>query len=192
MTLISKLGTALAALSLSLASQAASINGVINFSSGANGGIVLRDSSGNVTMDLAAAAGIQSLLVPEVDTRTESFISVPEGQAVSFSQPWVFAPPTPMSPLWTIAGFGNFSFNLSSSSIAFQDSNFLAIEATGTLTSPDYDPTPAIWYFTTQWSPTESKFSWSASTAAVPEPGTSALLTGVLLWICLIRRRNLS
>lgn len=190
MKLASKLESALAAVVLSSASQAASIDGSINFSSGAGGGIILQDSFGNITTNLAAAAGIQSWLFPEVDTRTGSFISVPEGQAVSFSQPWVFAPSTPMTPLWTIVGFGDFTFNLSSSTIAFQDESILLIEGTGILTGTNYDATPGTWYFSTQWVATESKFSWSSSTTAVPETGTPALLSGVLLWICFLRRRD--
>ena len=90
-----------------MASQAAFVDGAINFSSGANGGITLQDSAGNITTNLAIAAGIQSWLVPEVDSSSGSFIIVPDGQAITFSQPWVFAPSTPMNPLWTIVGFGN-------------------------------------------------------------------------------------
>ena len=199
MTLTSKLGTALATFGLCLASQAASINGAIRFTSGANGGVIFQDSAGNITTNLAAAAGIQSWVFPKVDAGDGSFINVPTGQAVSFSQPWIFPSSTPLTPLWTIVGFGDFTFNLSSSTIAFQDSSFLLIEGTGTLTGTDtltntaYDATPGTWTFATQGSvPTETRFSWNSSTRAVPEPGTSALLSGVLLWICFLRRRELS
>lgn len=199
MTLISKIGTALATFGLCLASQAASINGAIRFTSGANGGIIFQDSAGNITTNLADAAGIQSWVFPEVDVGDGSFINVPNGQAVSFSQPWIFPSSTPLTPLWTIVGFGNFAFNLSSSTIVFRDSDFLQIEGTGTFTGTDtltntaYDATPATWTFSTQGSgPTDTRFSWNASTVAVPEPGTSALLSGILLWICFIRRRALS
>jgi hypothetical protein len=199
MKLTSKLGTALASLGLCLASQAASINGLIRFTSGANGGVILQDSAGNITTNLADAAGIQSWVFPEVDAGDGSFINVPTGQAVSvsFSQPWIFAPPAPLSPLWTIVGFGNFTFNLSSTVVS-QVPGFLLIEGTGTLTGTDtltntaYDATPATWTFSTQGVATDNRFSWNASTAAVPEPGTSALLSGILLWICFIRRRDLS
>ena len=197
MTLTSKLGTALATFGLCLASQAASINGAIRFTSGANGGIVFQDSAGNITPNIAAAAGIKSWVFPKVDAGDGSFINIPTGQAVSFPQSWIFAPSAPLTPLWTIVGFGDFTFNLSSSTIVFQDSDFLQIEGTGTLTGTDtltntaYDPTPGTWTFSTQGSvPTDNRFSWNSTTAAVPEPGTSALLSGILLWTCFLRRRE--
>jgi len=168
------------------------IDGAINFSSGANGGIILQDLNGNITVNPLVATGIQSWLFPKVDSSSGSFISVPDGQAVSFSQPWVFAPSTPMTPLWTIVGFGNFTFNLSSATIVFQDSDFLLVSGTGILTGDNFSPTPGTWDFSTQGVATESKFSWSSSTAAVPEMGTPALLSGVLLWICFHRRRDLA
>lgn len=180
----------LSAFGFCMTSQGASIVGSINFSSGANGGIILQDSAGNMTTDLAAAAGIQSWLFPKVDNSSGSFVSVPDGQAVSFSQPWVFAPSTPMTPLWTIVGFGDFTFNLSSSTITFQDSDFLTVSGTGTLTGTNFDPTPGTWYFSTQGVATDNKFSWSSSSAAVPEVGTSAVLSGAFLWICFLRRRD--
>lgn len=198
MKLTSKLGTALASLGLCLASQAASINGAIRFTSGASGGIILQDSAGNITTNLAAAAGIQSWVFPKVDAGDGSFINVPTGQAVSLSQPWIFPSSTPLTPLWTIVGFGNFTFNLSSSTIVFRDPSFLQIEGTGTLTGTDtltntaYDATPATWTFSTQGVATGNRFSWNASTVAIPEPGTSALLSGILLWTCFIRRRDVS
>ncbi len=183
---------ALTTFGLSLASQAAFVNGVINFTSGDNGGIILRDLNGNVTTNPALATGVQSWLVPEVDTRSGSFITVPEGQAVSFPQTWIFDPSTPTTPLWTIPGFGNFTFTLSSSAIVLRDSDFLIISGTGTLTNSNFDSTPASWYFTTQGPASDGKFSWSSTTTAIPEIGAPVLLSGALLWICFLRRRDLT
>ena len=189
MKLTSKIGSAFAAVALGSSAHSATIIGSINFSSGANGGIILQDSAGNITTNPAMAVGVQSWLFPKVDTRSGSFISVPNGQSVAFSQPWIFTPSTPMSPLWTIVGFGDFTFNLASSTIARQDNDFLLIEGTGTLTGTDFEPTPGKWFFSTQGVATESKFSWSSSTTAVPEGGTAALLGAAMLTVCFLRRR---
>ena len=189
MKLTSKILSVFAAVALCSTAHAASIIGSINFSSGGNGGIILQDSVGNVTVNPLLAVGVQSWLFPKVDTRSGSFISVPNGQSVTFSQPWIFNPSNPMTPLWTIVGFGNFTFNLTSSVTKLQDNDFLLIEGTGTLTGDDFDDTPGIWFFTTQGPATESKFSWSSSTTAVPEGSTAALLAGAMLTISFLRRR---
>lgn len=191
MKLTFKIGSAVAAVALGSAAQSATIIGTINFSSGPDGGIILQDSAGNITSNPATAAGVQTWLFPKVNTRSGSFISVPNGQSVSFSQPWIFDPSTPMTPLWMIVGFGNFTFNLVSSTIVRRDSDFLLVEGVGTLTGTDFDATPGTWFFSTQGFATESKFSWSSTTEAVPEAGTAALLGGALLSICFLRRRHL-
>lgn len=172
------------------AAHAGLINGSINFSSGAGGGIVLQDSAGNVTTNLLAVKGIQSWLFAEVEEGTGSFDSVPDGTAVLFSQPWVFNPSTPKTPLWSIAGPENFTFNLTNSTVVFQSASFLAVKGTGTLTGTGYSTTPGTWYFTTQGVAAEGKFSWSSSTVAVPDGGTTlALLGGSLLGLCGLRRK---
>jgi len=182
----------LALFAFTSAAPAAFITGSINFSSGAGGGIILQDSAGNVTTNLAAATGIQSWLLAEVEEGTGSFDTVPDGASVVFSQPWVFNPSTSKSPLWTIAGPENFTFNLASSTIAFQNGSFLAVKGTGTLTGTSFNATPGTWLFTTQGVAAQSKFSWSSSTVSVPvaDGGTTlTLLGGSLLGLCGLRRK---
>ncbi len=181
--------TVLAAIALGSAAQAASIIGTINFSSGPGGGVELRNASGMVTTDILEATGIQSWLLPQVDVRSGSFITVTEGEMVSMSQPWIFTPSTPLSPLWSIAGPDNFAFHLASATVELQTA-FLLISGTGTLTGTGFDNTPATWFFTTQGVATDGKFSWSSSTTAIPELGTTVLFSATLLGACLIRRRN--
>lgn len=188
----SKIPPILAAIALGSVAQAASVVGVINFSSGPGGGVILQDSAGNATTDLAAATGVKEWLLPEVDATSGSFISVPDGQSVSFSQPWIFDPSTPTTPLWTIVGFGDFTFNLSSTTIVVRNSGLLIISATATLTGANFDATPATWLFSTSGGPSEGKFSWSSETAAVPEASSSALLGAALLGLCFLRCRNLN
>lgn len=192
MKLTPKISAFVATLVCTSAAQAVFISGSINFSSGAGGGIVFQDSLGNVTTNIGAATGIKSWLLSEVEEGSGSFDVVPDGSAVSFAQPWIFNPSTSATPLWTIAGPENFSFNLTSSNIAFQNGSFLAIAGTGTLTGTGFDPTPGTWNFTTQGVAADSKFSWSSSTvaAAVPDGGTSiVLLGGSLLGLYGLRRK---
>lgn len=182
---------ALAALiAFTSAAHAGLINGSINFSSGAGGGIVLQDSAGNVTTNLLDVKGIQSWLLAEVEEGTGSFDGVPDGAAVLFSQPWVFNPSTPKTPLWSIAGPDNFTFNLINSTVVFQSASFLAVKGTGTLTGTGYSATPGTWTFTTQGVQAAGLFSWSSATKAVPDAGTTlALLGGSLLGLCGLRRK---
>jgi hypothetical protein len=181
--------SALAAIALGSSAQAASFIGAINFSSDAGGGVVLRNASGMVTTDILEAAGIQEWLLPQVDTRSGSFITVSEGEMVSMPLPWIFTPSTPLSPLWSIAGPDNFAFHLATATVELQTA-FLLISGTGTLTGTGYDNTPGTWFFSTQGVPTDGKFSWSSTTTAVPELETTALLGATLLGACLVRRRN--
>jgi hypothetical protein len=145
-----------------------------------------------VTTSLAAATGIQSWTLAQVDDGTGSFNTISGGTAVVFAQPWIFNPSTPESPLWTIASLDGFTFNLATSTIAFQNGFFLAIEGTGTLTGTNFEPTPGTWLFTTQGGAASSKFSWSSSSvsSAVPDGGTTlALLSGALLGLGGIRHK---
>lgn len=193
MKLTLTIASALASISLGSAAHGASIIGTIRFSSGPNGGVIFQDMDGNLTTALGDAKGVQSWLISKVDGTSDSFASVPDGESMSFTQPWTFNPSTPTSPLWTIAGFGNFAFNLSSATVDFNDGSILLISGTGTVTStdPNLDPTPAIWSFATEGSVApDNKYSWSGSVTAVPEAGTTVLLGGALLGVCLRRRRN--
>ena len=172
------------------ATQAEFISGSINFSSTAGGGIILQDSAGNVTTNLAAATGIKAWTLAEVEESSGSFDTVADGTSVFFTQPWIFNPSSSMTPLWTIAGPEGFTFNLISSTTVYQSQYMLAIRGTGILTANGFDSTPATWRFTTQGVAAENKFSWSSSTVAVPDGGaTILLLGGSLLGLHGLRRR---
>jgi hypothetical protein len=183
------IGTALAAMALASAVQAASVIGSINFSSGGGGGVILQDAGGLATTLIPNAAGIQSWLVPQVDVGSGSFTSVLSGEPVLMPLSWIFTPSTPLSPLWTIDGPDNFAFHLASAIVELQ-TDVLLISGTGTLTSSNFDDTPAIWLFSTQGTATEDKYGWSSTTTAIPEFGTPALFSAALLGGCFLRRRN--
>lgn len=183
------LAIVIAAIAFGFSAKAASITGVINFSSAGGGGVVLQDAGGIATTSILAAAGIQSWLLPQVDTRSGSFITVTQGASVSMPLPWVFNPSTPLSPLWSIPGPDNFAFHLASATVQLQ-SAFLLISGTGTLTGTGFDNTPATWFFSTQGVAADGKFSWSSTTTAIPELGTSALFGATVLGACILRRRD--
>jgi VPDSG-CTERM motif len=197
---------AIALLAITSTTQAEFISGSINFSSATGGGIVLQDSAGNITTDLAKATGVQSWSLAEVDDGTDSFATVANGTSVSFSQSWIFNPSTSMSPLWTIGGPENFTFNLTSSTIIYQSGYLLAIRGTGTLSGTGFDDTPGSWLFSTQGAAMENQFCWSSSTVpklppsilatnpplsgSVPDGGTAiVLLSGSLLGLLGLQRR---
>lgn len=181
----------IALLAITSATRAEFISGSINFSSAPGGGIVFQDSAGNVTTNLAAATGIRSWSLAEVEEGSGSFNAVTNGSAVTFSQPWVFNPSTATFPLWTIAGPENFTFNLTSTTVAFQNSFCLAIIGTGTLTGNGFNDTPAKWMFTTQGVAVDHRFNWSACTHAVPDGSmTLALLSGSLLGLYGLRSKS--
>jgi hypothetical protein len=187
---ISSIGAALAAWAFCAAAQAATITGSISFASGAAGGVIF-----GPTNNLATATSIEAFTQPIVTEASGSFAVIASGTSVDFTQPYVFAPSTPYSPLWTVSGGGStFEFILSSTLIAFQSSSFLALEGTGSLTGTGFDPTPGTWRFTSQGPSTGGKFSWSSAveTAAreVPDGGTTlALLGATLLGLHGVRRR---
>lgn len=172
------------------ATQADLISGSINFSSAPGGGIILQDSAGNVTTNLAAAAGIKDWTLAEVEEGSGAFDPVVDGASVVFLQPWIFGSPASSIPLWKIAGPEDFTFNLTSSTTVYQSSHFLAIRGTGTLTANGFEDTPATWWFTTQGVAAENKFSWSSGTVAVPDFGSTIFfLGGSLVGLLGIRRQ---
>lgn len=184
--------TALAAIALGSSVQAASVTGSINFSSGAGGGVILQNAGGMATTNISEAIAIQLWLLAQVDGRDGSFISVTGGDPVSMPSTWIFSPSTPLSPLWTIPGQDNFAFHLATATVELQQAGVLLISGTGTLTGAGFDDTPASWLFSTQGVAVDGKFSWSSSTTAIPEFGSTALFSAALLGTCLLRRRNQS
>lgn len=182
--------TALAAIALGSSVQAASVIGSIGFSSAAGGGVVLQKAGGMATTNISEAIAIQLWLLPQVDVRDGSFISVTSGDPVSMPSTWIFSPSTPLSPLWTIPGPNNFAFHLATATVDFQQAGVLLISGKGTLTGTGFDDTPAEWFFSTQGVAVDGKYSWSSTTTAIPEIGSTALFSAALLGACLLRRRN--
>ena len=153
--------------------------------------MILQNSSGLATTNFSTVKGVKSWRLAKADSASGSFMSIPGGQAVSFSStPWVFNPSTPIAPLWSIPGADNFSFTLTSSLIVLQSSTVLLVTGTGTLSGVGYADTPAQWFFATHTQPVNGLYVWSSSTVAIPESGTASILGATLCGLCLVRRRR--
>ncbi len=93
----------------------------------------------------------------------------------------------PVIPQWEGGGF---SFDLMTLSEVFKSANFLVLKGSGIIHGDGFDDTFGVWNFTAN--NLGGTFSFSAGTAAVPEPGTLMLLGAGLLGIGIIVRRKIS
>jgi hypothetical protein len=114
---------------------------------------------------------------PQVQSRDGNFATfVNLFDDTTFVPSWTFNSGAVMN-FWSVDGF---TFDLTTSAILSQTGNgFLAVAGTGTVSGNGFTPTPgATWTFTTQDPPAGQprEFSFSASTSAVPEGSTIALL----------------
>jgi hypothetical protein len=108
------------------------------------------------------------------------FTQQAQAAAITFSAPWVFNPSTPTPGLWSVGGF---TFDLLSSTIVTQNSNFLNISGTGIVSGNGLDATAMEWSFSTQNANGRPKtiFSFSADGVSVPDGGSAVALLGIAL-----------
>ena len=123
-------------------------------------------------------------------TGTGDFAPVPLGTAVTMTSPLVFDPPTvPVIPFWVIAAFG-FNFDLLTlTEVPGTTSSTLTLRGTGTVDGPGLlTPSSGEWVAT--FNTLGTTFSWSSSTATIPDGGATVLLLGAaLVGIGALRRR---
>lgn len=98
----------------------------------------------------------------------------------------------PLSPnpvtVWSVDGF---SFSMTSVANIFQNSTFLLLSGTGTVSKSGFETTAGTWDFSGQTS--GNTFSWSSSSAAaVPVPAAVWLFASGLLGMIGIARRKKS
>src|SRR5688572_20030962 len=177
-----KISILLLALASAASMTAAQITGALTIAGGAT-----------LNGPINTATQVSTWVDPEVESRSGDFMSVAIGTDVTMTQPWIFAPSTATATLWTVGGF---TFNLSSSTVALQNTNFLIVSGVGSITHANFDATPGAWNFTTQSPDAMGVFSFSASTAAnptgVPDGGTTVALLGLSLAGLAVARRKLN
>jgi hypothetical protein len=177
-------------LQLPLAAPAGPIVGNITFagrvtldSGSVNTATMVQTWSGNSTTPTAG--------LPQVASRNGTFTSfVTAGDGTLFQPNWSFNSGA-VTNFWSVDGF---QFDLASSSILSQTGNgFLVVTGTGTVSGNGFLATPGSWSFTTQDPAANGQFSFSGSTAAVPESSTVVFLAmGGLGMACLnfFRKKN--
>jgi hypothetical protein len=172
---------ACAAMALGLAAtvQAAQITGTITMS----GGAIFNTPTVNT------ATAVTTWVGPSVIT-SSGLAGVSLGDLVTFYSAWQFTPTVAIPNLWSV---DMYSFSLTSSAVS-QGGGFLNITGTGTLTDINVSgsTTPFVWSFSSQDPSAGSPptWSWSASTAGVPDGGMTVMLLGAALsGLALIRRK---
>lgn len=147
------------------------------------------DIDGNASLDadeVNAATQVSVWSANSTGNPTGAFTNVPNGTAVSFSpSAWLFASGS-VTNFWSAGGF---TFNLTSSTIAFDSGGFLNVSLTGTISGNGYDTTACVGFFGTSDSSSIGGFGFSegmsfGAVAAPPcltlmECGTNSL---TILW----------
>jgi hypothetical protein len=157
------------------AAAAGPIKGQIDFI----GTVSFGDNIGNTNVSLTSATRVSTWISSVVSQDSLDFSSISPGTNVTMAAPWIFSPSTNTPSLWSVGGF---TFDLASSVVAAQTSNFLNVTGLGTASGNGFNSTPGTWSFTAS-SPNgqnNGTFSFQSNTA-VPESGTVGLLaTGAL------------
>ena len=173
MKLVSKIGAALfAAFVLSSTASAVRINGVIGFTGGA--------SLNNANLSLATQVVEWDTTIVNV-LHTGDFAGISTGTAVMLAKPWDLTTAAPgIVDFWKVGGF---SFDLTSSTRYYDSSGlgFLSACGYGWIKKAGFEATEGTWSFSTQNPGAGANFSFSASTAAVPDGGATVALLGVSL-----------
>ena len=110
---------------------------------------------------------------PQVQSRDGDFATfVNVFDDTTFTPTWTFNSGA-VSNFWSVDGF---TFSLTSSAILQQGNGFLVVTGLGNVSGHGFASTPGTWSFTTQDPAASGEFSFSGSTAAVPEGSTVSLL----------------
>lgn len=161
------------------------ITGEIAFTGGAtlNGPV----SSATAISSYFGALG-PSVSGPTVVNAQGSYAAIPNDTVVTFN-PFTFNPqPLSAIQLWSVnVGGINYSFDLTSVSIVFQNANFLNIKGSGFAKIDDYLDTPGNWDITIAGFEGIPVFTFGSVTT-VPEPSTAAFIVGASFMMFAFRR----
>lgn len=156
------------------------------------------DFAGGATLDSSNLATATSVLVWNpivVVDGTGSFSAANPATPVTFTSPWVFG--SGKAALWQVVlnGF-TYTFDLTSSTVMTQNPFLLGVVGSGIISSsnPAETSTVGSWSFSTQnasGGSQNTRFSFSATSGAVPDGGTTALLVGAgLMAVSFVARRR--
>jgi hypothetical protein len=186
-----------AAVIIGLASSASaamlSAGNSINFAGSAQFDTNSLSSATTVEMWYASLLGVA---VPSISlvqsTSGPNFGLIADGSVVAMNEPWNIG--SGVDNLWSVGGY---TFDLTDSTVSFQNGAFLAVSGVGVITGVGIDPTPGTWYFTAQLPEADGRFSYSAGTAVlptnnVPDGGSAFALLGLALGGMEVLRRRRS
>ncbi len=112
----------------------------------------------------------------------DTYIDV--GDSVAFNS-FIFDPWTPPVALWSVGGF---TFQLDSVLVTLQTADQLALVGSGVVQGNSFDSTPGNWSMSIDSS--DSFFTFSSATAAVPEASILMLLGTGLIGVAFYTRRR--
>lgn len=110
---------------------------------------------------------------PSIGSETGTFTNIPIGIGPSMSRPWNFKTTSPIQGFWYDAGF---QFNLISSSVSLQSTDFGSVSVTGvgTITKTGYSTTAATWsFFANDTTYNGTSYCFGSTTTAIPTPSLS-------------------
>ena len=178
--------TGLLSIGMSLAAHAVPIYGGISFF----GGYTPQDSTATTVADLNNATQIAfGPTVVGIGGTSGAFTVIPDFTSVTMFTPLVISPATlPGSALWSVSSGGNtFTFTLTSMTVSpvsgsLPGAQALTVNGIGTLSyAGGLGYTPIEGSFIGTFNGGQGTSTWSASTASVPDGGTTVTLLGASL-----------
>ena len=174
---------AAAILALAQTTQAVPITGAIGFAGNAN------LNTGTAATATTAISWFGAFTPDPVVQSVSGAIAtiVPAQTQIVFAAPWNFTTSAVFTPFWSVLGTPGINFVLLHSEYlrgVLGGNSYVAINGTGILNAPGYDPT--TWNYSVTFQdpstvPLNNTFTFSASQASVPDGGTTGILLGASL-----------
>lgn len=166
------------------------ISGDITFA----GGVTLNSSSAGSADEVLTWTGPGGTGMPIVISDSGSFSGIAAGTQASFTSPWFFNSTSPVNGLWSVGGF---TFDLTSSHIAFQGGSpeGVLVDGIGAVMGNGLAPEAMTWEFATGDPSADGIFSFQVADGTqgqgeVPDGGTTAMLLGLgVLGLGLVKKQ---